>query len=112
MRPVRRTSGPCLSRWAAANRRPAFGTTDGTALYNQIVNMVNGQKTAAGALPANFFTIPLGQNFYGRDPNSFDITTLEGYKLYKLRTVYNPAFGTLNNNNTPRAIQFALKLYF
>ena len=36
--------------WAAANSQPLYTTTAGTAIYNQIVNMVNGQKTAAGAL--------------------------------------------------------------
>jgi len=101
--------------WAAANNQPAYSATAGTpgnVLYNQIVNMVNAQKNAAGVLPANFFTIPLPANFYGRAPNSFDITTLNGYKLYQLRTAYATNFGTLYNSNTPRYVQFGVKLYF
>jgi hypothetical protein len=101
--------------WANANGQPVYNATAGTpgnVLYNQIVNMVNAQKNAAGVLPANFFTIPLPTNFYGKAPNSYDITTLNGYKLYQLRTAYATNFGTLYNANTPRYVQFGVKLYF
>ena len=43
----------------------------GAAIYNNIVNMVNAQTTASGALPANFFTMPLPANFYGTPANSY-----------------------------------------
>src|SRR5271157_4952126 len=101
--------------WAAANNQPAYSATAGTpgnTLYNGIVNMVNAQKTSAGALPANFYTVQLPPNFYGVQPNSYDITTLQGYKYYQLRTAYATNFGTLYNSNTPRYIQFGVKLYF
>jgi len=98
--------------WAAANNQPTTATAAGTTIYNNVVAMVNGQKTASGALPANFFSVPLGSNFYGKNPNSFDITTLQGYKLYQLRSTYATNFGTLYNNGTPRYIQFGVKLYF
>jgi hypothetical protein len=98
--------------WAAANGQPAYTTTAGVALYNQIVAMVNAQKNSAGVLPANFFSIPLPANFYGKQPNSFDITTLQGYKYYQLRTAYSTSFGTLYNNGTPRYVQFGVKLFF
>jgi hypothetical protein len=98
--------------WATANNQPQYSTTAGAAVYNQIVNMVNAQKNAAGILPANFFTIPLPTGFYSKQPNSFDITTLQGYKLYQLRTAYSTSFGTLYNNGTPRYIQFGVKLFF
>ena len=98
--------------WAAANNQPAYTTPAGLAQYNQVVAMVNAQKTGSGALPANFFTVPLGTNFYGKNPNSFDITSLQGYKLYQLRSAYATNFGTLYNNSTPRYLQFGLKLYF
>lgn len=101
--------------WAAANGQPAYNATAGTpgyALYNQITGMVNAQKSTAGALPANFFTIPLPTNFYGRVATSYDITTLQGYKLYQLRTAYATNFGTLYNSSTPRYLQFGVKLYF
>ncbi len=97
--------------WAAANNQPAYTTTAGVALYNQIVANVNAQKVG-GVLPANFFTTPLPANFYGTSANSYDITTTQGYKLYQLRNAYSTSFGTLYNSNTPRFIQFGVKLYF
>jgi hypothetical protein len=97
--------------WAAANNQPAYTTTAGTALYNQIVANVNNQKVN-GVLPANFFTTPLPTNFYGTPANSYDITTTQGYKLYQLRNAYSTSFGTLYNSSTPRFIQFGVKLYF
>ena len=100
--------------WATANNQPLQRTTAGAAIYNGIVSMVNGQKTASGALPANFYTIPLPANFYGTPANSYNIATLQGYKYYQLRNAYgaSPNFGTLYNNNTPRYIQFGVKLYW
>jgi hypothetical protein len=98
--------------WAAANGQPLQSTTAGAAIYNGIVNMVNAQKTTGGALPANFFTIQLPANFYGLAANSYDITTLNGYKYYQLRNAYSTSFGTLYNSNTPRYVQFGVKLYF
>jgi hypothetical protein len=97
--------------WAAANNQPAYTTTAGTALYNQIVANVNAQKVG-GVLPANFFTVPLPANFYGTSANSYDITTISGYKNYQLRNAYSTSFGTLYNSSSPRFIQFGVKLYF
>ena len=99
--------------WASANGQAAYSTAAGTALYNQIVGMVNAQKNLSGALPANFFTVPLPQNFYGKAANSYDITTLNGYKLYQLRTTYSTSFGNLYSGlGQPRYIQFGIKFYF
>jgi len=98
--------------WAAANNQPQTTTPAGTTIYNNVVAMVNAQKNASGVLPANFFNIPLPTGFYGKQPNTFDITTLQGYKLYQLRTAYATNFGTLYNNGTPRYVQFGVKLYF
>jgi hypothetical protein len=81
-----------------------------------INNMVNAQKVSSNGgtavLPANFFTTPLPANFYGTQANTFNITTLQGYKLYQLRTAYNTGFGALTNTSSPRYIQFGAKLYF
>ena len=98
--------------WATANGQPASTTPAGLAIYNNVVSMVNAQKLPSGALPANFYTVPLASNFYGKPPTSFDITTLNGYKQYQLRTSYVTNFGTLYNNSTPRYLQFGVKLYF
>ncbi len=97
--------------WASANSQPAYGTTAGTALYNQIINNVNTYKVN-GVLPANFFTVPLPDNFYGKPATSYDLTTTQGYKYYQLRQAYSTTFGTLYNNSSPRFIQFGVKLYF
>ncbi len=98
--------------WAAANNQPLQSTTAGATIYNNIVAMVNAQKTASGALPANFYTVPLASNFWGSNFNSFNITTLDGYKQYQLRQSLGTLFGTLYNNNTPRYVQLGIKLYF
>src|SRR6185437_16227054 len=44
--------------WATANGQPLQSTTAGAAMYNNVVAMVNAQKDAAGALPANFYRVP------------------------------------------------------
>jgi hypothetical protein len=101
--------------WAAANGKPAYSATAGTPgniLYNQIVNMVNAQRLPSGALPADFYTVKLPDNFWGTPAVSYDITTLQGYKYYQLRNAYATNFGTLYNNSQPRYIQFGVKLYF
>jgi hypothetical protein len=98
--------------WATANGQPAQTTTAGAAIYNGIVNMVNAQKNASGALPANFFSVPLPENFYGRAATSYDITTLPGYKLYQLRNAYVANFGDITQSGSSRYLQFGVKLYF
>jgi hypothetical protein len=50
-----------------------------------------------------------------RDANSFDISTPEGFKLYRLRQAYTPdRWGFLGARSpyTPRFVQVALKIYF
>jgi hypothetical protein len=104
--------------WAAANGKPACvpaactGTDAGAQTFNSVVSMVNSQKNAQGALPANFYSMPLPQNFYGKAANTYDITTLQGYKLYQLRTAYSTSFGDLYQNGSSRYMQFGVKLYF
>ena len=105
-------SGADYDTWARANNQPLAATAAGTALLGQINTMVNAQKNAAGVLPVNFFSVPLPQNFWGLQPQSFDITTLPGYKLFRLRQTYNTAFGDLYQNGSSRYIQFGVKFYF
>ena len=108
-------STSAYNTWAAANSQPLQSTTAGAAIYNGIVNMVNAQKTPQGALPANFYTVPLPANFWAMTANSFDITTLQGYKLYQLRTTFGASnFGTLYNSGfgSPRFVQFGAKFFF
>jgi hypothetical protein len=98
--------------WARANSQPLSTTAGGAALITQINNMVNAQKNAAGVLPVNFFSTALPQNFWGLQPQNFDITTLNGYKLFRLRQTYVTSFGDLYQNGNSRYIQFGVKLYF
>lgn len=103
--------------WAAYNHQPLYSAAagaPGNAMYSSIVNMIDTQRIggAGGALPASFFTVPLDRNFWARNVNSFDITTLNGYKQYQLRGAYGTNFGTLYNSSAPRYLQLGLKIYF
>ncbi|HJZ74802.1 MAG TPA: hypothetical protein VKE51_23860 [Vicinamibacterales bacterium] len=47
-----------------------------------------------------------------RNSWSLDITTLDGYKLYRLKQAYAQRFGQLFAVNNPRYIQIGLKIFF
>jgi hypothetical protein len=101
--------------WATANNQPLAATAAGTAILNQVNAMVNTFRaggTAAGALPVNFFTLPLPANFYGTQAANFNIQTPDGFKLFRLRQQFNTAGGDLYNSGTSRYIQFGVKFYF
>lgn len=99
--------------WAAFNRRPPSTTPEGAALLAQAQQIVTGSRLPSGALPKDFYHMPLPQGFATADANSFDITTSNGYKLYRLRRAYNQGFGSLFvPNGNSRYIQFGLKIYF
>ncbi|MEZ5426846.1 MAG: carboxypeptidase regulatory-like domain-containing protein [Pyrinomonadaceae bacterium] len=94
-----------VNAWLAAN-------PGRTADLTQINNLLINSRSATGALPLDFFSIPVPQGFATMNPNNFDITTLEGLKLYRLRQTYDSNFGTLFPVNNPRYIQFGLRLFF
>jgi hypothetical protein len=73
---------------------------------------VNAARLPSNALPLDFFHSPIPQGFATRNANSFDITTLEGFRLYRLRQTYDPNFGTLFAVNNPRYIQFGIRIFF
>ena len=77
-----------------------------------MVNTFRAGGVATGALPLNFFTVPLPANFYGNAAPTYNITTPEGYKLFRLRQQWNTGGGVLYNSGVPRYIQFGIKLYF
>jgi hypothetical protein len=56
--------------------------------------------------------VPLADDFYAKAPANFDITTLAGFKQFRLRQAYNNAFGDLYQRGGSRYIQFGLKLFF
>ena len=98
-------------QWAGPNGQPAYDTAAGTALFAQINALMNSAKTN-GVLPVNFYSLQLPKNFWGTPASNFDLTTLQGIKLFRLRNSLNTAFGDLYNYGQPRYIQFGLKLYF
>jgi hypothetical protein len=98
--------------WATANNQPLAATAAGTAQLNAINAMVNSYKNASGVLPPTFFAVPLASNFYGKQPANFDITTIDGFKQFRLRQAYNTAFGDLYQRGGSRYIQFGLKFFF
>jgi hypothetical protein len=93
--------------WAAFN-----GITPSTAQLNQIRAMVNAQRLSSNALPLDFFHTAVPAGFATTNLNAFDIRTLEGFKLYRLRQAYDTNFGTLREVAQPRYIQFGIRIFF
>lgn len=107
--------------WATFNGQPLSTTPAGAAMLAQIRGNVNATRqpgpagAQSGGLPLDFFHVQLPQGFATRDPLSFDIRNLEGFKLYRIRQTYDANFGTLtgNTSNTlPRYIQFGIRVFF
>ncbi|HMV82777.1 MAG TPA: carboxypeptidase-like regulatory domain-containing protein [Blastocatellia bacterium] len=108
--------------WAAfASGRPARTTAEGAALFTKVQNyIVNarlpvpaGTTATTGALPLDYYAnVRLPQGFATKDANSFDLSTIEGFKLYRLRRAYQTGFGNLRELQLPRYIQFGIKIYF
>ncbi len=112
----------------APDTRPARSTAAGAALLAQINAMIRSYNTnpagqaAAMVLPRDFFVVQLPQGFHSMNLNSFDITTVDGLKLFRMKQAYTPdrwgylgvtsGAGALMAPYTPRFLQFALKLYF
>jgi outer membrane receptor protein involved in Fe transport len=103
--------------WAAFNNQPLSTTPAGAAQLAAIRSNVNATRSNAGTgpLPLDFFHIQLPQGFATRDPLSFDIRSLEGFKLYRIRQTYDSNFGTLTGNfsgQNPRYVQFGIRIFF
>jgi hypothetical protein len=122
--------------WAAFNGRPlatatgVTGTPEGNALLLQIRQTVNAVRLpprpgqTSGALPDDFFHVLIPQGFATTNPLSYDITSLNGFKLWRLRNAYEANFGSLtsgavgnsfgspNPGTSSRYIQFGIRLIF
>jgi hypothetical protein len=107
--------------WATFNGQPLSTTTQGAAQLAAIRSTVNAVRlparpgvTTGGALPNDFFHVRLPEGFATTNPLAFDIRTLEGFKLWRIRNNYDTNFGTLvvPPSNSPRYIQFGIKLFF
>lgn len=100
-----------INSWNAANP----GQTATLAQVNALLNNsrlppFTGQTT--GPLPLDYFHVLIPEGFASRIPNSFDIRTLDGLKLYRLRQAYDANFGTLFSVPNPRYIQFGIRIFF
>jgi hypothetical protein len=98
--------------WAAYNNQPLSNTTAGAQQLAQIQSFITSNRNGKGALPAEFWTVPVPAGFATKNPNSYDIRTLNGFKFYSLANTYNTTFGTMSVKSIPRYIQFGLKIYF
>ncbi|MHB8734531.1 MAG: hypothetical protein ACYC6M_04430, partial [Terriglobales bacterium] len=98
--------------WAAFNNQPLAGSSAGLAEMNQINGQITSNLNGAGVLPANFFTVALPAGFATSNANAFDIRTVQGLKLYRLRQSFNQGFGGLYTPQIQRTIEFAIKIYF
>ena len=117
-------------QWAMFNNQPLSNTAAGQMILGQIRTMVNavrlpprpGQTAGNGALPNNFYSIQVPQGFATRNSLSYDITTMEGFRLWRLRNQYEGNFGSLtsggiafgspNPGTSQRYIQFGIRLIF
>ncbi|HEX8142436.1 MAG TPA: carboxypeptidase regulatory-like domain-containing protein [Pyrinomonadaceae bacterium] len=97
-----------FNNWVAFDpaRRSSVSITD-------VRNNINTVRLPSGALPNDFFHVQVPQGFATTNFNAFDIRTLEGFRLFRLRQSYNPDFGTLTAGfSQPRYIQFGLRIFF
>lgn len=105
-----------FNAWADFNQRPRAGTPAGDAARAQADAIVTaGRIPGTTVVRPDFFRVRLPEGFHSANANSFDVTTPEGLKLYRMRQAYTPdRWGFLGTRSpyTPRFIQFALKLYF
>ena len=119
---VQRSSGISeaeYNAWATFNNKPLSSTAAGATALAAIRATANSFRLppragqTSGALPDNFFHVPLPQGFGSSNSLSYDITTLQGFKLYRLRQNYDGNFGTLTTvGNNSRYIQFGIRLIF
>jgi len=114
--------------WATANGQPLSTTAAGQAILGNIRSMVNAFRLTprpgqtSGALPDAFFHVQLPQGFATTSSLAYNITTVEGFKLYRLRQTYDGNFGSLtsgaiafgspNPGTSPRYLQFGIRLIF
>lgn len=121
--------------WAAVNGQPLADTATAgavNAVLGQIRSTVNatrvaprpGQPIGGGALPDTFFSVNVPEGFATRNPLAYDLRTLEGFQLWRLRNAYEANFGTLtsgqvgnsfgspNPGTSSRYLQFGIRLIF
>ena len=98
---------------------PVQPTTTGAAIIPTLqavrANVNATRPNGAGGLPLDFFHVRLPEGFASTTANTFDIRSLDGFKLYRLRQTYDANFGTLTGNppsTSPRYVQFGIRIFF
>ncbi len=84
------------------------------ATLTQVNNLIANSRLPTGGLPLDFFRVLIPEGFATTNPNAFNITTVEGLKLYRLRQAYDPGFANLGAPQPyqPRYIQFGIRIFF
>lgn len=88
-----------------------------TVAEGKMATMLNSNRVGA-SLRNDFWHFQVPQDFWSKDINSYDVTTLEGFRLYRLRQNYDGnRWGFLGSfpgrsGYSPRFIQFSLKINF
>ncbi|HEV2417188.1 MAG TPA: TonB-dependent receptor [Terriglobia bacterium] len=104
------------NNWAALNNQGSVnskGQGAGAAEFTKINATLTAARLPGGALPANFFTVPIPSGFATDSAASFDLTTLQGIALMRDRETYNTGFGLLYvPGNSQRYIQFGIRIFF
>jgi hypothetical protein len=105
------------SSWASGQSpaAPAANTPAGKANIATIESFTIGAENSKGALPNDFYSVPLPTGVALMNPNSFNILTPMGFKQYEIRQNIDVGNGVLSYQptlNPPRYIQFGLKIYF
>ena len=102
--------------WVAADASRAGlarSTPAGAAAFAQSQAIITANRLPSGGIPLNFFSSQnLPEGFASTVATQFDIRTLEGYKLYRLRRAYDNNFGTLRALDAPRYVQFGIRVFF
>ena len=81
--------------------------------YQQVVNITAQVRGANnGVLPTNFFIVTVPANMSMINPNTFDIRTVSGVKLYQIRNAYNTSWGTFSDLQNARNLQLSIRFTF
>jgi len=90
-----RHAGDAYITWAR-DGQPLQSTNAGNAIYQQILSMVTANSIpGTSVLPptSSPFRFPRAEQI---NPLSYDIRTLDGYRLYRLDQTWDTRFGTLS----------------
>lgn len=103
--------------WVAADasRANLVRTTPlGAQTFAQVQAFYNNNRVGTSTLVRpDFYSIAVPNGFTQIPLNEFNITTEQGYKLYRLSQAWDKNFGTLSTNLTfPRRLQYSIKFYF